>query len=49
MIMNAEEKRIADIAQYRIELKRKLRLARCPFDNDDSTERLETLVKFISE
>lgn len=47
--MNDEEARIAGIAQHRIELKRKLRLAGCPFDNDESTKRLEILIKFISK
>lgn len=47
--LKKEEQRVADIAKERITLKRELRKAGCPIDNDDSTERLKVLVKFISE
>ena len=47
--MNEEEQRVADIAKHRISLKRKLRVTGCPVNNDDTTKRLEILVKFISE
>lgn len=47
--MNEEEQRVAGIAKHRILLKRKLRAAGCPVNNDDTTKRLEVLVKFILE
>ena len=47
--MNKEEQRVTDIAKERIAPKRKLRKGGCPVDNDDSTERLKVLIKFISE
>lgn len=47
--LNIQEQRVADIAKERVALKRELRKAGCPIDNDDSTERLKVLVKFISE
>lgn len=44
--MNAQDIRIADIAKHRVEMKRRLRRHGFPVDNDETTERLEELVRF---
>lgn len=41
--------RKADLAKYRISMKRKLRLLGISVNNDETTERLEEMVKSISK